>query len=129
MIQRLFPLRLLRTGALVSLAIIIGMSIVPGGSRPTVEVGGLLFGALGVIEHVAGYAVCGCFFALGFAQWRASMIFVGLAALACGLEVAQMFVAERTPKVSDAILSAAGVALGIYLAIWLKPYWSKHSAG
>ncbi len=119
--------RLLRAGALISLAIIVGMSIIPGDSRPTVEIAGFLIGALGVIEHIVGYAVCGCLFSLGFTYWRASLIFLALAALAFGLEIAQMFVPARTPKVSDAVLSAAGAAFGICLALWLRSYWAKHA--
>jgi hypothetical protein len=125
MTSRFLSERVLRVGALVSLAIIIGMSIVPGSNRPTVEVAGLLVGALGVIEHIIAYAVCGALFVLGFANWRTSLVFLALAALASGLEIVQMFVPERTAKVSDALLSAAGAALGICVALWLRPYWMK----
>jgi hypothetical protein len=120
--------RLFRAGALISLAIIVGMSLIPGDSRPTVEIAGFLIGALGVIEHIIGYAVCGSLIALGFPHWRASMIFLALAALAFGLEVAQIYVPARTPKISDAVLSAAGAALGICLSLWLRPYCAKHAA-
>lgn len=118
--------RLLRAGALVALLIIIGMSIVPGGQRPTVEVGGFLIGALGVIEHIIAYAVCGWLFTLGYAHWRASLIFVALAVLAGGLEVVQIFVPDRTPKLSDAVLSAVGAGIGICLARGLRPFWTNH---
>jgi hypothetical protein len=126
MLTRLVSQRLIRAGAVTALAIIIGMSIVPGGHRPTMDVGGLLIGALGVIEHIVGYAVCGSLFALGYTHWRASLIFVALAGLASGLEVVQIFVPDRTPKISDAIFSAAGAGLGIGAALWLRPYWTKY---
>lgn len=122
-----FSFKLLpRVGAMASLAVIVWMSVVPGGSRPTVEISGLLIGALGVNEHIFGYAVCGGLFALGFPHWRAALI---VGALACsrgrGLEIEQSFVPDRTAKVSDAALSTAGAALGVYLAEWLRPYWEK----
>lgn len=125
MASRFLSQRVLRVAAFVSLAIIVGMSIVPGSSRPTVEVAGLLIGALGVIEHILGYAVCGGLFVLGFAHWRTSLVFLALAGLAFGLETVQMVVPERTAKVSDAVLSAAGAALGICVALWLRRYWMK----
>ena len=95
-----------------------------------IEIGGLLIGALGVIEHIIGYAVCGCLFTLGFANWRSGVIFLSLAALAGGLELVQMLVPDRTPKISDAILSAAGAGLGTCLAVWIRrqPYWAKRQS-
>jgi hypothetical protein len=117
--------RLARAGAIASLVIIIGMSIVPGSNRPTVEIGGLMIGALGVIEHIVGYAVCGALFVFGFPYWRASLVFTALTALAAGLEITQIFVPDRTPKVSDAILSAAGAGLGICMTLWLRRFWPE----
>ena len=127
MAQPWFSQPLFRLGAFASLAVLVAMSVVPGGSRPTIEIGGLLIGALGVIEHIIGYAVCACLFTLGFTRWRVALIFVCLAALAGGLELVQMLVPGRTPKVSDAVLSAVGAGLGICLAMWIRRqvYWAE----
>lgn len=80
--------------------------------------------------HVTEYAVLGVLairaFRHGHWSWRDVFVgaWVAATAYAATDEAHQIFVASRTPKVTDVLLDSAGAALGIALTAW----WAKRQA-
>ncbi len=65
------------------------------------------------LEHGFAYMWAGLFLTFGYAGRRPALhVIMGLALLACAMELGQYFVEERHPAVFDAIASASGGALG-----------------
>ncbi|MFE1602626.1 VanZ family protein [Methylobacterium sp. ID0610] len=70
-------------------------------------------GAAGQIEHVIAYAGTGALLAIGLARPAGWRLFTMLAALACVMEVGQIWVPGRTSQVIDAVASVSGAGLGV----------------
>jgi VanZ family protein len=109
------PLNVLRLAASLSVAAIIVLSVVPGDQRPH-----LLQTAK--LEHLGAYFIVGAALVVSFAERRRYVpIGLFLTVLAGVLELAQMLIPGRVPKVSDWVVSSMGAWAGIgaiVLAVW-----------
>ena len=107
--------------ALVNAAVLAVVSLLPGG--PTAPAGWDRSVSPGVqnLLHVPAYAVLTVLWLWALkVGWRVPVAL--LVAMACGaygaaLEVAQAFIAGRTGSFADALLNAAGAAVGVVLVL------------
>nr|MDQ2688617.1 VanZ family protein [Armatimonadota bacterium] len=90
--------------------------------------------------HVTEYAVLGVLMVRAFRHgrwaWRSVLLLAWAAAslYAASDETHQIFVAGRTPKVTDVLLDSAGAAVGVALTTWflawrLKSRQQRHEVG
>jgi hypothetical protein len=105
--------RLLRPAAIVAVAAILALSLVPGGLRPHTA-------ASGNLEHATAYALAAVVAGLAWRAslgWRGPLAFSILAGL---LEVAQIFVPGRSAGIDNWAASTCGAVIGIAVAATLR---------
>jgi hypothetical protein len=106
-------LRCVQAAGLAGVGLLVFLSLVPGAYRPHT-------GAPGNLEHLLAYGLTATALALG---WRSPShvvgIILGLFVLACGLEVAQIFVPGRSAAWGTALVSGFGGLCGVLLAAGL----------
>jgi VanZ family protein len=103
--------RVFRVIAWLGVAMIVVLSLLPGQERPHVF-------EVSQFEHLGAYFVAGIALALGYGE-RRSHILVGLflTVLAGGLEVGQIWVPGRNPRILDWASGAVGAWAGIGLVL------------
>jgi VanZ family protein len=95
------------TAWILAFAIVV-LSIVPPGLRPETNMPHMF-------EHFAIFFATGAAFACGYGQ-RALEVAIALVAFAGLIEIAQIYVPGRHARVSDFIVDAAALCVGIALA-------------
>ena len=105
--------RLFCLAGVTGVFLIVVLSLIPGHYRPHT-------GAPGGVEHFFAYAATAVALALGWRSLAQSvLIVVGLLALTCGLELAQLFVPGRSSDLVTALVSGLGGLCGVVLATGL----------
>jgi VanZ family protein len=105
----------------VFVAVVIMLSLVPGGYRPHLE------GVTNEFEHVIAYAgTAGAFTLVNPGIRKATIIVFSLTALGTLLEIAQLMVPGRNASLRDIAADAVGALIGVGLAalvrrIFLRP--------
>ena len=93
---------------------VVVLSLLPGKDMPSV-------GVSDKIEHVVAYALLGLAGGLAFPTRRATMLLlVLLPILGIALEVAQLFVPERSSEVADAVADWIGASLTLLPILFLR---------
>jgi VanZ family protein len=97
-----------RVAAWFLLLTIIVLSVVPPDYRPVTP-------APHDVEHLVIFFLTGLAFGLGYASGPLLQI-VGLAAFSAGIELLQLYIPGRHARLSDFLVNAVSVALGVGLA-------------
>ena len=100
--------RLFRVAAWFLLLAIVVLSVVPPGFRPVTP-------ASHNVEHLVIFFLTGVAFGLGY-ESRWFMQVIGLAGFSAAIELLQLFIPGRHARLSDFLVNAVSVALGIGLA-------------
>ena len=100
--------RLFQMAGIISLAVIVVLSVLPGGDRPHV------FGS-GNVEHLLAYAGA-AFFASTLPALRGWRIVLLLSAASLLFEGVQLFIPGRGPGLDNWAASTLGAAIGLALA-------------
>ena len=87
------------------LIVITALSLGPPGLRPET-------GAPRPFEHLAIFALCGVAFGLGYRR-RLSLVMAALIVFAAAIESAQMLVPGRHARLSDFIVDAVAMCVGV----------------
>jgi len=103
--------RLFQIAAWLLLAIITLLSVVPPGDRPVTP-------APHDVEHAAVFAAMGLAFGFGYAR-RYLLQALGLLGFCAAIELAQLGVPGRHARVSDFVVDALSVSVGIAVAFVL----------
>ena len=108
--------RLLRASSWVSLATIVVLTLVPPAAPPVT-------GAPHFLEHASIFLMTGMLFALAYEIKTRSFI-LGAIAFSVGLEIIQSFDPGRHARLSDALIDATSMCVGILLSraairLWL----------
>jgi len=102
-------LRAIRFVAWCLAVAIIVLSVVPPGLRPQT-------GAPNVLEHFLIYALTGLAFGLGYDR-RRNLLAVLLIVFAGSVEILQMFAAGRHARLSDFIVDALALCIGLIVPV------------
>ena len=115
--------RLSRLASVAGVFLIVVLSLIPGPYRPHT---GAPVGA----EHFFAYAATAVALALGWRSLAQGMLItVGLLVLACGLELAQLFVPGRSSDLVTALVSGLGGLCGVVLATGLGRWAASARSG
>jgi VanZ family protein len=107
--------RILRVFAWLGAAAIVVLTLLPGAVRPPWHPFEIT-----QFEHALAYFVSGAVFALAYQEYRSSaLIGIGLTVLAAVLELAQIEIPDRHPRLIDWAASAAGAWAGVGFALVL----------
>jgi VanZ family protein len=98
--------KIARLAAWVLTATIVILSLVPPNLRPET-------GTPHILEHFVIYAATGFAFGLGFSRRRHGMLAIFLVIFCGSIEVAQLFVPGRHARLSDFIIDAVSVCIGL----------------
>lgn len=116
--------RTIQIGSLLTIGLIVTLSLVPGTVRPHT-------GAPAELEHFIAYLAAGATLAIVFPRWRSRFLIL-LSAMAATLEMAQLQIPGRDPRLIGFVASAAGAATGVALGAWfsdrllrLQSLWAK----
>jgi VanZ family protein len=94
-----------RVAAWFLLLAIVVLSVVPPDYRPVTS-------APHDVEHLVIFFLTGLAFGLGYASRRFLQI-IGLAAFSAGIELLQLYIPGRHARLSDFLVNAVSVALGV----------------
>jgi VanZ family protein len=100
--------RIFRVAAWFLLLAIVVLSVVPPTYRPVTP-------APYDVEHLVIFFVTGLAFGLGYAS-RPVLQAIGLVALSAGIELLQFYIPGRHARLTDFLVNALSVALGVGLA-------------
>jgi hypothetical protein len=96
----------------ICIAIIIILSLLPGGERPHT-------GLSGKLEHIIAYAGTGVFAAIGYQLARQRLAFwLAMVILSFMLELLQQYVPGRGPSIYDALSSSSGLTIGLLIGAY-----------
>jgi VanZ family protein len=112
--------RLLQTAAWLLLLAIVVLSLVPPDERPVTP-------APHDLEHAAIFVATGLAFGLGYAN-RHLLLIIGLVGFCATIEVAQLAIPGRHARLSDFVVDALSVSVGVGLVVLLAMY-NPYSAG
>ena len=93
------------------------LSLVPVQDRPVTSLPHL-------VEHISIFLVTGMAFGVGYPQRRLFQ-FVTLVAFAAAIELAQLLVPGRHARLSDFLIDALGVSLGLSIGFIASPKLAK----
>ena len=107
---------LLRASSWLSLATIVILTLVPPAVRP-------ITGAPHFLEHASIFLISGVLFALAY-EIKTSSFLLAATAFSVGLELIQSFDPGRHARLSDALIDATSMCVGIILSrvairLWL----------
>ena len=94
-----------RVAAWFLLLAIVVLSVVPPDFRPVTP-------APHDVEHLVIFFLTGLAFGLGYAS-RSFLQVIGLAAFSAGIELLQVYIPGRHARLSDCLVNAVSVALGV----------------
>jgi VanZ family protein len=106
-------LKVARIGAWFLATAIVVLSVVPPGLRPET-------GAPHRLEHFAIFAATGFAFGLGYG-WRHGRVLAGLVIFTGAVEITQLFVPGRHARLSDFIIDALAICVGLLLPVEYLP--------
>jgi VanZ family protein len=93
---------------------VVTLSLLPGKDMPSL-------GVSDKFEHVVAYALLGLFGGLAFQTRRATILMlVSLPILGIALELAQLFVPERSSEVADALADWIGASLTLLPILFVR---------
>ena len=106
-----------RASAWILLMTIAVLSLVPAQDRPGTSLPHL-------VEHLSIFLVTGMAFGVGYPQRRLFQ-FVTLVAFAAAIELAQLLVPGRHARLSDFLIDALGMSLGLSIGFIASPKLAK----
>jgi VanZ family protein len=110
--------RIFRVAAWFLLLAIVVLSVVPPDNRHVTP-------APHDVEHLVIFFLTGLAFGLGYAT-RPFLQIIGLAAFSAGIELVQLYIPGRHARLSDFLVNAVSVALGVSLAALTTGRRSRH---